>query len=191
MAEQQWPALGMIEGFLLFYYWRKLEVFLFWSFSVLKTSRKWRFSVFPLLNLPSHWVSIVIASSWVLRKDSPAGKYTQLFQERPGFWGSLLSVELKATFNDHSCFTTSSHKSQDLRAGGHEKLRPLYVIHGKHWDGVHVACLYVSLKVPLKKQRVALSPPRALLEFLVTTKSLLHHRTFQNFLRYFSKSISF
>lgn len=75
-------SLGHDWGFLLFYYLRKLEVFLFWSFSVLKTSRKWRFSVFPLLNLPSHWVSIVIASSWVLRKDSPAGKYTQSFSRK-------------------------------------------------------------------------------------------------------------
>lgn len=54
----------------------------FLKFFCIETPGKWRFSVFPLLNLPSHWVSIVIASSWVLRKDSPAGKYTQSFSRK-------------------------------------------------------------------------------------------------------------
>lgn len=51
----------------------------------IKTSGRKSFSVFPLLSLPSHWVSMASAGSWVLRKDNPEGKiHTVFFQKIQG-----------------------------------------------------------------------------------------------------------
>lgn len=162
---------GWREMSSLGYDWRVSTILLLkktWGLSFpksfyIKTSGKRRFSVFPLLNLPSHWVSIVSASSW--EKITQKVKYTQCFSKKgQDCGGSLLSVGLKATFTDQSCFTISSTK---VKTGELADMRSwdLYIIHGKHWDRVHFASLYVSFKVSLKKQRVALSPQGPFLNF--------------------------